>query len=434
MIKSAWDYYNFHIIQDVQSTWNDSISSINSFTQAKGTGGNEAIETLLKDMKPAARWDVSANDKGKGKMADQANAASAKNTDGAGTIQDIAKGVEDQTYVPSPKTDRSTDFTKGLDATAAAGGPVKDQMQIVQTAHEHYTEHLVKCQGTADQLAGAADTLKSTGLALKAKELDEKKEGLEQRKADIESGKESIAKISPQLAELYMGCKDVYETVNKFVETSKIKGVVENLEKDNYLGAAKEAATGVLAIIKMEKLEALDAQIASVVSQKKGVLAEATVSAFEGAQKAFKGLMTTMKSMAKEADTFARDERNAMNKLADVVKANWKGKSGDPKKDADQAKLAAGAIRGLPIANKILSLLQEVRKRVATKLPSTSGFNSEMAHTLATKGIGAKGDAELVTTAGWILGIQPSIDGELEKWQGIVGQLQVVVTHLGLQV
>jgi len=433
MIKSAWDYYRFHVCQDVQSTWNNSVSAINSFTQAANTSGNDSIETLLKDMKPASKWDMTANAKGKGSMADQANASSAKSTDGAGSVADVAKGVGAATDVPSPKLDKSTDFTKSLDATGAAGGPVQDQIQRVQTAHEHYVAHLGKCEGTAQQLEGAADTLKAAGLGLKAKELDEKKEGLEQQKKDIESGKASIAKVSPLLAQIFVDCKDIYEKLNKFVETSKIKGVVENIEKENYAGAAKEAATGVLAIIKMEKLEALDAQIAATVAEKKSALDQATVSTYDGAQKAFKGLLATMKTMAGEADTFARDERNEMKKLADVVKANWKGKSGDPKKDAEQAKLAAGAIRGLPIANKILSLVLEVRKNVAAKLPPTSGFNSEMAHTLATKGVGAPGDAELVTTGGWILGIQPSIDGEVEKWQGIVGQLQVVVSHLGLQ-
>ena len=71
--------------------------------------------------------------------------------------------------------------------------------------------------------------------------------------------------------------------------------------------------------------------------------------------------------------------------------------------------------------------------KTPTKLPEASGFNSDKAHTLATKGVDAPGDAELVITAGWILGIQPSIDNEVEKWQGIVGRLQLVVSNLGLK-
>jgi hypothetical protein len=122
-----------------------------------------------------------------------------------------------------------------------------------------------------------------------------------------------------------------------------------------------------------------------------------------------------------------------MDALAVEVQKNWKGQTGDPTKDQEQAKLAAGAIRGLPIANKILSLVQEVRKNVPAKLPDTGGFNSDKAHTLATQGVDAPGDAELVTVGGWILGIQPSIDDAIAKWQGIVGQLQLVVTKLGVQ-
>lgn len=432
MIKSAWDYYNFHVIQDVQSAWNNSVSAINSFTQAKDTNGNEAIEEVLKNMKDGAKWDVAANTKGGGKMSDQANKSSAKSTGGAGTVEDIGKQVEGETYVPAPKSDRSTQFTKALDATRDAGGPVQDQTQRVQTAHEHYVAHLEKCQGQSSTLAGAADALKAAGLGLEAKKLDEKKEGLDKEKADIESGVATLKKINPQLADLYAGCKEIYEKINKYVEASKIKGMAEKLETGNYLGAAKEAAGGVLALLKLEKLEKLDAEIASLVSQKKDILSAQTVTAFTGAQKTFAGAMATMKTMAKEADTFARDERNEMKKLADVVEKNWKGNSGDPKKDAAQAKLAAGALRGLPIANKILSVLQDVRAKVAPKLPATSGFNSEKAHTLATKGIGAQGDAELVKVGGWILGIQPSIDNELDRWQTIVGQLQVVVSHLGV--
>lgn len=51
-------------------------------------------------MKPAATWGVSANQHGKGSMAD------------------------DLTYVPAPKLDKSTDFTKALQDPGNAGGPV----------------------------------------------------------------------------------------------------------------------------------------------------------------------------------------------------------------------------------------------------------------------------------------------------------------------
>jgi hypothetical protein len=433
MIKSSWNYYIFHVCQDVESTWNSGVASINSFTQAAGGTGNEEIELLLKDMKAGSKWDLAANAKGKGSMADQANASSAKSTGGQGSAADIAKKVGDLTYVPSPQIDKTTDFTKSLQATGAAGGPVQEALQKAQTAHENYTQSIRDTATQAQLVVGAADTLKGAGLDMKAMELDEKKEDLEKQKKDIESGKAALAKINPQLAELYVDCKETYEKIEKVVEASKIKDVAKELGEENYLGAAREAATGALAVVKMEKIDALDKQIAAVVAEKKSVLDQSTVVKYEGAKNTFDAALSKLKDVAKAVDTKAREERNAMTDLAKAVEKNWKGNTGDAKKDAEQAKLAAGAIRALPIANKVLSLVQEVRNKVPTKLPEASGFNSDKAHTLATKGVDAPGDAELVTTASWILGIQPSIDNEVEKWQGIVGRLQLVVSNLGLK-
>jgi hypothetical protein len=434
MIKSAWTYYLYNVCGEVESTWNSGVASINSFTQAAGGTGNESIEMLLKDMKPAAKWDLSANQPGKGSMAQQADVSSAKTT-GAGPVSDVAKQVGALTYVPSPQLNKDTDFTKSLQATGSAGGPVQKAMQKAQTAHESYFQQLERCPTAAKALSGAADTLREKALHMEAKKLDETQENLEQQKKDIESGKAGLlAQISPQLADLFAQCSDIYEKVNKVVEASHLDKVAEALEKGSKLGAAKEAATGVLALIKMEKLEEIDKKIADAVAQKKSLLDQATVAGYEGARKAFDAALANMKTEAEAVDTKARDERNAMTDLADAVEKNWKGQTGDATKDQQQAKLAAGAIRALPIANKILSLVQEVRKNVPTKLPEASGFNSDKAHTLATQGIGAPGDAELVTTAGWILGIQPAIDDEIEKWEGIVGQLQIVVSKLGLQI
>jgi hypothetical protein len=150
MIKSAWDYYIYHVCQDIESTWNSSVASINSFTQAEGSTGNASIEMLLKDMKPPAKWDLSANIKEMGTTADQADVSSAKST-GQGRVSDIANKVGELTYVPSPQLDKTTDFTKSLGATGEAGGPVQKAMQKVQTAHEHYASHLEECaaQGQA---------------------------------------------------------------------------------------------------------------------------------------------------------------------------------------------------------------------------------------------------------------------------------------------
>jgi hypothetical protein len=385
---------------------------------------------VLKDMAPHAKWGLAGKDQGKGSMTSQADKSSVAQT-GAGSASNIAGRVGAAAYAPAPKVDQSTPFTKDFQATGEAG-PVQEQMRKVQTAHDNYASQIVACRNLASAVQSEAEKLKAATLTLKAKEIDEESEKLGKQKKKIESGEEALHEINPMAAELFVQCKDIYEKVDKIVKASNFEKAVKAVETENYAGAAKEVVTGLLAVGKLAKIEEIDTKIALLAERKKAALDEATMIAFTAARIAFKKSMSELIEGSNKLDNSAREERNTMDDLAKVVAKNWKGNTGDRKKDAEQAKLAAGAIRALPISKKILSLVQLVRDKVPAKLPETSGFNSEKAHTLAVQGVGAPGDAELLTVGGWILGIQPTLDHELEKWEAVVGQLQIVVMQLGM--
>jgi hypothetical protein len=411
-IQSAWDYYRFHNIQDLQSQWDDAAPRIDSFTQAKK--GDPTLDAVVTGMK---QFNLQVAP-GKGTVSQQVGA---HQVDPGSSVSQVAKAT----------ADAGESFGKGLEKTGApdtastVGTPVQQAVTELQGARSDVLHHMGTCKAEAKIFAGLVETQRGFGLNLKARELNQKAENQEAEKKDIENGQQTLKKLSPQLARFVADCQALYEPLNKLV-IEPAKGVAEKLETENYPGAALDAAKAVLAVVKWQKIEAANRDIANLIDGAKSALDQSALALYEGAQKQVTGEAEKLEELSKQAEAKFLTEKAKYENLAAVVRKNWKGEN---KGDAE---LAAKALEAIPVVQKLIRFLGDVQKTLPTKLPEP-GFNSGKAYTLATKGVGAPGAADLLQVAGYILGVRKAIDDEVTKWSGMLGQLQMVATKLGVQ-
>jgi len=308
--------------------------------------------------------------------------------------------------------------------TGTQGTPVQMAVTKLQGIRRQAAAAVKVCQGQAGVIQGSIQELQGARNNLKARELNKQAEDQEKEKKEIENGQATLKEIDPELARMVGLFQELYEPLNKLVIEPGGK-IVEKLGKEDYPGALYESAKAALAIVKWQKLEEKNRQIQSTLESARAALDQGLLNTYNGISDRLKGEIDKMTGFADAAEGLFVSEKAAYDDLAKVVKENWKG---NPK----EGELAAEALRSIQLVQTLVRFLKDVQKGLPPALPNP-GFNAPKAYTLATKGVGAPGAADLLQVAGYILGVRRAIDDEVTKWDATLATLMMVATKIGVQ-
>jgi Domain of unknown function (DUF4157) len=430
MAKSAWrEWGNFS--QKVATAWTTSKGPLDSFVQEKK--GDPVLDKLIEEM-GGSTWLMNVKH-GEGNLTKQGDKVNVNDGVQINKIDsDLASKEKGVPYRPD-----ANEFHDDAKATVAdrsagtKGSPVQAAVSELNGVRQQLAGEMKVLAGEGKSVESAADAVKAATMGLKVKALEKDKEAKEEEKKKIEDGTALIAKVSPKAAELYSSAKGLYDEFAPFIAaTQQALGGAAKAGSGDYVGGGMDVAKGVLSMVKWQQLSAKNKEISAISSQIGGLLDAQAKAAFDSATKAFEAANQKVIGHLQKVQGILVAEKAACEKVATVLEgtdkkgnANWKGK------DAKDGKLAADAMRALPIAQRILSAVGDVNKAISKQLPSES-TRSMQGHTLATQGQRAPGDAEVKETAGWILGAVAPMAAEQEHWQGIVGRMQLVASSLGV--
>lgn len=430
MAKSAWrEWGNFS--QKVAAAWTTSKGPLDSFVQEKK--GDPVLDKLIEEM-GGSTWLMNVKH-GEGNLTKQGDQVNVNEGMQINKIDaDLAAKQKGVPYRPDAN-DFHNDVKKTVEDRSAGtvGSPVQAAVSALNGVRQQLAGEMKVLSGEGKSVESAADAVKAATMGLKVKQLEKDKEAKEEEKKKIEDGSALIAKVSPKAAELYSSAKGLYEEFAPFIAaTQQALGGAAKVGSGDYVGGGMDVAKGVLSMVKWQQLSAKNKEISAISSQIGGLLDAQAKAAFDSATKAFEAANQKVIGHLQTVQGILVAEKAACEKVATVLEgqdkkgnANWKGK------DAKDGKLAADAMRALPIAQRILSAVGDVNKAISKQLPSET-TRSMQGHTLATKGQHGPGDAEVKETAGWILGAVAPMAAEQEHWQGIVGRMQLVASSLGV--
>lgn len=428
--KSAWREWGRYC-QKTADAWNKSKGPLDSFVTEKK--GDPVIDQLIAEM-GGSTWlmNVKQGDGNLTKQGDKVNI-----NDGVKINEIDAQLAGKERGVPYKRD--ANEFHDGVKATVedrsagTVGSPVQAAVSALNGIRKDLAGEMKILEGEGKSVSAAADGVKSATMGLKIKALEKDKEDKEEEKKKIEDGRALIAKVSPKAAELYGSAKGLYEEFAPFISaTQQALGGAAKVGSGDVVGGGMDVAKGVLSMVKWQQLSAKNKEISAISSQISGLLEEQTKIAFEKATKEFEAANAKVMGHLQKVQAILIKEKAACEKVATELEgkdkkgnANWKGK------DQKDAKLAADAMRALPIAQRILSTVKDVQKGLSKELP-TESTRSEQGHTLAVSGHKGPGDAAVKQTAGWILGAVGPVNSQVEHWQQILDRMEMVANSLGV--
>lgn len=428
--KSAWAQWKSFGDQ-VKAAWSASKGPLDSFTQA--AKGDPVLDKLIEEM-GGSTWLMNVKH-GDGNLTKQGEKVNVN--DGMQVNKIDADLASKERGVPyRPDANQFHDDVKATVADRSAGtkgSPVQAAVSKLNGVRQQLSGEMKSLAAEGKRVESAADAVKSATMGLKIKQLEKDKETKEEEKKKIEDGSALIAKVSPKAAELYSSAKGLYDEFEPFLSATKqsLEGAAK-VGSGDYVGGGMDVAKGVLSMVKWQQLSAKNKEISAISAQIGGLLEAQAKANFDSATKAFEAANAQVIAHIEKVQGLLTAEKNACNDLATVLEGkdgkgqdNWKGK------DKKDAKLAADAMRAMPIAQRILSTVEDVNKQITKKLPGET-IRSQQGHTLATRGRGGSGDAEVKETAGWILGAVAPMEAQREHWQAIVSRMQLVATSLGV--
>jgi hypothetical protein len=409
-IKTAWDDYKNQLLHAVADAW-DSGTKAKMNTYAQQAHSDPELDKLVKDMHDNYHMQ-NVGQKGQGTVSDQAGKTNVYDGQNAPDIgaQVAAKG----------------DMKKDLDATAKAGqngtveGPVGKVITDLKAERLLTAGSVGRLDGFQTQMDASQQDLVAGNAQIEIDDLNEKIEDDKKKKEEIENGQRTLKKIDPELARLVKMVQDNSAKLKTL--GGMVKAAPEAMEGD--VGAILEIGKGILEVSKWGELEQIDNDIAAIADQVKAkykLKNEAKLMAAKGHVAAAAKLA---QAEAKALMGHLLREKKLHDDLAEALEKNWQGK------DKKDGKLAAQALRALPVVRKVIRTLMDI-KSTLPPLPDASTRASQ-GFTLATKGVGAPGAADLLKVAGWIAGSPKAIDPELKKWTDINAQLESVTAGLGL--
>lgn len=428
--KSAWAQWK-SFGEQVKAAWNTSKGPLDSFTQA--AKGDPVLDKLIEEM-GGSTWLMNVKH-GEGNLTKQGDKVNVNDGVQVNQINSDLAGKE--RGVPyRPDANQFHDDAKATVADRSAGtkgSPVQAAVSKLNGVRQQLSGQMKELAAEGKMVESAADSVKSATMGLKIKQLEKDKETKEEEKKKIEDGTALIAKVSPKAAELYSSAKSLYGEFEPLISATKqsLEGAAK-VGSGDYVGGGMDVAKGVLSMVKWQQLSVKNKEISAISAQIGGLLDAQAKANFDAASKAFEAANAKVIAHLEKVQGLLTAEKNACNDLATVLEGkdakgqdNWKGK------DKKDAKLAADAMRAMPIAQRILSTVEDVNKQISKKLPNES-TRSQQGHTLATRGKGGTGDAEVKETAGWILGAVAPMEAQREHWQAIVSRMQLVATSLGV--
>jgi hypothetical protein len=410
-VKDAWESYKNELMHNVADTW-DSGARAKMDSYAQQTKGDPELDAIVKDMHDGYRMS-NVGQKGTGTLSDQAAATNIHDGQTASAIggQVAAKGT-------GMNADLAATAQGGQNGTVA--GPVGKIVDDIKAERKLTMGAGVSLQGTQGSIESAALTLQSAIATVEIDDLKEKVEDQAKKKEELESGKAALKKYAPEIAGMVNLVKDNSAKIATI--TGMVKAGPEAMEGDP--AAILEIGKSVLEIAKWDALAKFDSNIASLTDQINTKFKLKNEQALEAAKLQVSSLAKTARGQALELQGHLLKEKTLHATLADAVQANWKGK------DKQDGKLAAQALRALPIVRVVIATLNQIKTSIP-KLPD-AGTRASQGYRLATEGVGAPGAAQLLKVAGWIAGSPQAIDVEIAKWTAINAQLQAVTAGLGL--
>jgi hypothetical protein len=409
-IKEAWFDYKNQLIRGVSDAW-DSGAKAKMNTYAQQAHGDPELETLVKDMRDTYHME-NMGQRGKGTVSDQAGATNV--CDGQ-TAPDIANQV-------AAKGDLKMD----LEVTAKAGqngtveGPVGALITTLKTHHMLTVASVGSLGAAQHEMDAASHAMVAATAQIDIDDLNEKIDDEKKKKEEIENGQRTLKKIDPELARIVAMVQDNSAQLQTL--TGMVKAAPGAMEGD--VGSILETCKGLLEVSKWDELARIDNKIQMIADEVKSKYKLKNEQALLDARARITA--ATKNAAAKAGEVLARllQERTDYQSLAQAVETNWRGK------DKRDGKLAAQALRALPAVRKVIRTLLDI-KATLPPLPDASTRASQ-GFTLATKGVGAPGAADLLKVAGWIAGSPKAIEPEIKKWTDINAQLEVVTAGLGL--
>lgn len=409
-MKDAWFSYKNELLHAVSDTWNSGAKAKMN-TYAQQAHGDPELDKLVTDMRDTYKM-TNMGQKGKGTVSDQAgqtNVFDGQNAPGiAGKI--AAKGDMKQDLAA----------TANLGQNGTVDGPVGKCITDLKAERMLTIGSLGRLDGFQGQIEASKNDLVAAVAQVEIDDLKEKIEDEKKKKEEIENGQRTLKKYAPEIASMV---KMVQDNAAKLKTLGGIvKAAPTAMEGDP--GAILEIGKGILEVAKWDELARMDSNISAITDQ---ITARYKLKNDAKLQAARGHVMAPAKLAKAEATALLGHllkEKQLHLALANAVEKNWKGK------DPGDGKLAAQALRALPTVRKVIRTLLEIRASLPS-LPD-AGTRASQGFTLATKGVGAPGAAELLKVAGWIAGAPKAIDPELKKWTDINAQLETITAGLGL--
>lgn len=404
LAQQAWaDYKAF--LQEVVSTWNNDVRmKMNTYAQQKN--GDPALQKLIDETR--SDYNVASIKQGGGTFGQQAQSQQVTHGTSAKAAADELK-TGGQGLLEGAKASGA----QPEDSTVAA--PIKDKVDKLNIARQ-------QTEGSVDKLAGTTkliDAAKNNLDAAKqiADEVSQKEIDKDKPSPELQQAQDIAKKINPTLGQLAA-------TLVKYREPiGELKKAVASGAKAAE-GDPKAALEAVMALLAIAKWDALQRQ-----AEEMKLFAQASPQFKQAvsAADAVIGFTTQAKGFQTELEANIKNEKKAYEALAAELEkvGNWKGK------DGAVAKRAADALRAIPVADRVLRVLREMRGALP-RVPSASTRASQ-GFTLATNGVGAPGAEDLFRVGSWIAGAPQTISGEIVTWESLRAQLETVASALGVK-
>ncbi len=404
MAVQAWDEYK-QFLREVTGVWNDQVSpKMNTYAQQKG--GDPELQKLVDETK--RDYNMASIKQGGGTIGQQAQQ---QQIQPGKTTQQVVDGVKagGQGLLDGAKT------SGAQPDNSTVGTPVKDKVDKLNIAREQTKASVDKLAGTGKQIDGAKTHLDAAKL--KNDEVIAAAAAKDQPPEAMVKAQEAAKKVNPSLGQLVVTLVKYREPLTKLKDaaTSGAKAAE---------GDPKAALEAVMALVAIANWDTLQKQAEEM---KLFVVATPELKEVTAAGDAVIGLAQVAKGFVTELEANIKSEKKAYEALAAELEksGNWKGN------DPADGKRAADALRAIPVVDRVLRVLRELRGALP-RVPS-GGTRAAQGYTLATQGVGAPGAAELYTVASWIGSSSETIGGEISTWEGVQGQLQAVASSLGVK-
>jgi hypothetical protein len=402
-MTSAWAEYK-QFLKQVESVWNGDVKAkMNTYAQQKN--GNPELQKLIDETKKD--YNLAGIKPGAGTFGQQAQGQQT-------TPGKTAKGAADGVKQGGAAVIDGAKASAAQPENTTVATPVKGKVDELNKARDRTRSTIDKLAGTRLQLEGAGGEVALANKAIA--ELEDEKKQKDRPPAELEAAKNVANQLHPKLGALAATLIKYREPLAK-LKLAATKGA-KAVEGDPM--AALESVQALIAIADWHTLQVQAEELALFNTPTKE--AEHAINAGKIAQ----GLAKTAAGLTRDLETDIKNEKTAYEALAAELEksGNWKGPDG-----AD-GKRAADALRAIPVADRVLRVLREM-KGTLPKVPS-GGTRAAQGYTMATRGVGGPGAADLITVGSWIAGAPTTIDGEISVWEGLRAQLQAVAGAMGV--